>query len=179
MDRRAMLAAAAIAMAAGPVFAQSDKRTNARTSAALGEAEKTHAEKTATIGTASLAMANLALEKAHGAKVKEFAKFEKDEQITVAGILKTMDPSLSPSNPPQDVAEAIEKLRNMRGGELFDREFVSAQIEGHEMLRSIQEAYLKEGKDQGTINATKLVLGMINEHLTLLSDLKSSKESEF
>ena len=67
MDRRALLAAGAIAMAARPVFAQSDNRTNARTSA-LGDAEKTHAEKTATIGTASLAMANLALEWAHGEK---------------------------------------------------------------------------------------------------------------
>ena len=45
------------------------------------------------------------------------------------------------------------------------------------MLQAIQEDYLKEGKDQGTINATKLVLGMINEHLTFLSDLKKSKES--
>jgi putative membrane protein len=174
MDRRTILGAAAIVMAAGPVLAQSGDR---KTSAAIGGAEKTHAEKTAAIGTASLTMANLALEKAHGAKVREFAKFEKDEQITVAGILKSMDPSLSASSPPRDVAEAIDKLKNMRGGE-FDREFVSAQIEGHEMLRSIQEEYLKEGTDQGTINATKLVLGMINEHLALLSDLKGSKESE-
>ena len=177
MDRRALLAAGAIAMAARPVFAQGDNRTNARTSA-LADAEKTHAEKTATIGTASLAMANLALEWAHGEKVREFAKFEKDEQITVAGVLKTMDSSLSPSNPPQDVAKAIDKLRNMQGGESFDREFVSAQIDGHEMLRSIHLNYLKEEKDQGTVNATKLVLGMINEHLTLLSDLKSSQESD-
>jgi Domain of unknown function (DUF4142) len=89
-----------------------------------------------------------------------------------------MDPSFTASNPPRDVGEAIDKLRNMRGGEVFDREFVTAQIQGHGMLRSIQEDYLKEGKDQGTINATKLVLGMINEHLTLLSDLQRSKESE-
>jgi hypothetical protein len=40
------------------------------------------------------------------------------------------------------------------------------------MLRSIQEDYLKAGKDLGTINTTKLVIGMINEHLTLLSDLR-------
>jgi putative membrane protein len=178
MDRRAMLAAAAIAIAAGPVRAQSDNRTNTQTSPALGAAEKTHAEKTATIGTASLTMANLALEKAHGEKVKEFAKFERDEQTTVAAILKTMDPGLTPANPPQGVAEAIDKLKNARGGETFDREFVSAQIQGHEMLRTIQEEYLKEGKDQGTINVTTLVLGMINEHLTLLSDLKRSRESE-
>ena len=173
-----MLTAAVIGMAAGPVLAQSNIQTKAQISPALGDAEKTHAEKTTTIGTASLTMAKLALEKAHGAKVREFAKFEEDEQTTVAAILKTMDPSLSPSNPPQDVAEAIDELRNTRGGEAFDREFIAAQIQGHEMLRSIQEDYLKEGKDQGTINATKLVLGMINEHLTLLPDLKRSKESE-
>ena len=43
-------------------------------------------------------MANLALEKAHGEKVKEFAKFERDEQTTVAAILKTMDPGLTASS---------------------------------------------------------------------------------
>jgi putative membrane protein len=177
MHRRAMLVAATAAAVAGPAFAQSDNRTNSQTSPNLDDTEKTHAEKTATIGTASLTMAKLALEKAHSAKVREFAKFEQDEQITVAAILKTMDPSLTASNPPRDVGEAIDKLKNMRGSE-FDREFVAAQVQGHEMLRSIQEDYLKQGKNQGTINATKLVLGMINEHLTLLSDLQRSKESE-
>jgi hypothetical protein len=44
----------------------------------------------------------------------------------------------------------IDKLKNMRGDEVFDREFVTAQIQGHEMLTSIQEDYLKEGKEQGT-----------------------------
>jgi hypothetical protein len=40
-------------------------------------------------------MGDLALEKAHRAKIKEFAKFEHDEQTTVAEFLKTMDPSLN------------------------------------------------------------------------------------
>ncbi len=57
-------------------------------------------------------MAKLALEKAHRPKVKEFAKFERDEQTAVAVILKTMDPNLTPSNPPRDVADAIDALKN-------------------------------------------------------------------
>jgi hypothetical protein len=40
------------------------------------------------------------------------------------------------------------------------------------MLRSIQEDYLKSGRDPETVNTTKLILGMIKEHLTLLADLK-------
>ncbi len=152
MDRRAMLAAAAIAIVAGPVRAEGDSQSDKQNG--MGNAERTHAEKTAAIGTASLTMAQLASEKAHGAKVKEFAKFERDEQTTVAAILKTMDPSLTPSHLPPDVAQAIDKLKSSHGGEVFDREFVSAQIQGHEMLRSMQEEYLKEGKDQPTINVT-------------------------
>jgi putative membrane protein len=82
-----------------------------------------------------------------------------------------MDPSLSPPSPPADVAEAIEKLKKLNGA-AFDREFVSAQIQGHEMLRSIQQDYLKVGKDPQTVNTTKLVVVVIDEHLALLRDLR-------
>jgi hypothetical protein len=110
------------------------KRSNTQT---LGDAEKTHAEKTATIGTASLTMANLALEKAHGEKVKEFAKFERDEQTTVAAILKTMDPGLTPSNPPQDVAEALRFLdRNLTGLCESTHEFVTGTGGVNAVLRT-------------------------------------------
>jgi putative membrane protein len=113
---------------------------------------------------------NLALEKAADEKVKEFTKFEHDEQTTVGEVLKSMDPSLSPPSPSADVAEAIAKLKKLNGA-AFDREFISAQIQGHEMLRSIQQDYLKVGKDPQTVNTTKLVFGMIEEHLALLKDL--------
>jgi polygalacturonase len=113
---------------------QSNDRTNTQT---LWDAEKTHAEKTATIGTASLTMANLALEKAHGEKVKEFAKFERDEQTTVAAILKTMDPGLTPSNPPQDVAEALRFLdRNLTGLCESTHEFVTGTGGVNAVLRT-------------------------------------------
>ncbi len=173
MNRQLVLLAAAAAAASMPAFAQTSLAADAPSgsTSALGEAEKTHAEKTAQIGHASLEMADIAKEKARGAKVKEFAQFEYDEQVTVGEVLKSMDPSLEPPAPPAEVAQAIARLKQMKPGEAFDREFVAAQIKGHEMLRTIQQDYLKTGKDPETVNTTKLVLGMINEHLTLLSDL--------
>jgi predicted outer membrane protein len=177
-----MLLAAAATASVGPAFAQTNPTNppmTPSTSAAppLSEAAKTHAEKTAQIGHASLQMANIALEKARRPKVREFAQFEHDEQTTVGAILKSMDPSLNPPNPPADIARAIDKLKQMRPGEAFDREFVAAQIQGHTMLRSIQEDYLKVAKDPDGVNTTKLVHGMIMEHLTLLSDLKKTRDA--
>jgi putative membrane protein len=67
-----------------------------------------------------------------------------------------MDPTLTPSNLPP---VSLKRSKSSRGGEVFNRQFVAAQIQGHQMLRSIQEEYLKEGKAQPTINVTKLVLG--------------------
>jgi putative membrane protein len=78
---------------------------------------------------------------------------------------------LSLPNPPADVAEAIEKLKKLHGA-AFDREFVSVQIQGHEMLRAIQQDYLKVGNDPQTVNTTKLVIVVIDEHLALLRDLR-------
>lgn len=182
MNRRALILAAAATAAASPALAQSSPGANApagppQANAALdvlAQAAKTHAEKTAQIGHASLEMADLAMEKARGAKVKEFAKFEHDEQTTVAEVLKSMDPGLTPAAPPAEVAAAIDKLKQLRPGDAFDREFVTAQIKGHEMLRTIQEDYLKAGKNSEAVNTTKLVLGMINEHLMLLTDLRDT-----
>jgi predicted outer membrane protein len=165
MDRRTILLAAVATATAVPAFGQTN------TTPEIGEAEKTHDTKTAMFGGASLQMANIALEKAANEKVKEFAKFEHDEQTTVGEVLNSMDPSLSPPSPPADVAEAIDKLKKLNGA-AFDREFISAQIQGHEMLRSIQQDYLKIGKDPQTINATKLVVVVIDEHLALLRDLR-------
>jgi predicted outer membrane protein len=164
MDRRAILLAAVATATAVPALGQTSA------SPEIDEAEKTHDTKTATIGGASLQMANIALEKAANDKVKEFAKLERDEQTTVGEVLKSIDPSLTPSSPPADVAEAIEKLKKLNGA-AFDREFISAQIKGHQILSSIQQDYLKVGKDPQTVNTTKLVVVVINEHLTLLRDL--------
>jgi predicted outer membrane protein len=156
------------AAAATPAFAQA--LSPAAPAAGMGEAEKDHALKTAMAGMASLQMADLALQKAHEARVKDFAQFEHDEQTTVADILKSMDSSLTPPAPDAATAQTIDKLRGLSGA-AFDKAFVAGQIEGHQKLLAIQEDYLKAGRDRETINATKLMRGMIREHLVLLGEL--------
>ena len=49
------------------------------------------------------------------------------------------------------------------------------QIKGHELLRTVQQDYLEAGKDPPTLDTTKLVLGMVKEHLPLLSDLRRDR----
>jgi putative membrane protein len=176
MNRRTILLAAAAAATSRAAVAQTIEvpaPVQSGKSPQMGGAEQTYASQTAMIGGASLQMADLALRKARHARVREFARFEHDEQTTASEVLKSMDSNLNPPNPPSDVAAALEKLRQMRPGAAFDRDFVTAQIQGHEKLKTIQEDYLKSGKDRPFVNTAKLVLTLINEHLALLNDLRS------
>jgi putative membrane protein len=170
MNRRTILLAAAAAATSRAAIAQTNQvpapvPVQSGTSPQMGDAEQTYASKTAAIGGASLQMADLALSKAR------HARFEHDEQTTASDVLKSMDSNLNPPSPPSDVAAALEKLRRAGPGAAFDREFVTAQ--GHEKLKTIQEDYLKSGKDQPFVNTAKLVLTVINGHLALLNDLRS------
>jgi putative membrane protein len=175
MNRRTILLAAAAAATSRAAIAQPNQGPAPKSGASpqMSDAEQTYASQTAMIGGASLQMADLALRKARHARVREFARFEHDEQTTVSDVLKSMDSTLNPPNPPADVAAALEKLRQARPGAAFDREFVTAQIQGHEKLKTIQEDCLRSGKDQPFVNTAKLVLMVINEHLALLNDLRS------
>lgn len=192
MNRRMILLAAAATASAGPALALTNstpaapaapaapgaattRATPAGSPSSLGQAEQNHDTQTAMIGGASLQMAQIALQKARHPRVREFAKFEHDEQTTVAAVLKSLDSNLNPPAPPHDIAATIDRLRQMRPGDAFDREFVAAQIEGHEKLRGVQQDYLKSGNNVPTVATSKLILGMIEEHLTLLSDLRAER----
>lgn len=187
MDRRVLIMSLAAAGVAGPAFAQATAPMSgsagmpAAGSAApaggmapMSQAEMDYGMKTAMAGTAALMMADIGLEKATNARVKEFAKFEHDEQTTVAEILKSMNPNMQPPKPDAKAAAAIDKLKGMKAGAEFDRAFVQGQTEGHEMLLAIQEDYLKTGKNREVMNVAKLARGMIKEHLVLLGDLKKA-----
>jgi putative membrane protein len=178
MNRRTILLAAAATATSGAAIAQPNQGpapvpVQSGTSPQMGDTEQTYASKTAAIGGASLQMADLALSKARHAQVREFARFEHDEQTTASDVLKSIDSTLNPPSPPSDVVAALEKLRRAGPGAAFDREFVTAQIQGHEKLKTIQEDYLKSGQSQPFVNTAKLVLAVINEHLALLNDLRS------
>ena len=57
------------------------------------------------------------------------------------------------NSPHSSESVSLDKLKEIKPGEAFDREFISAQIQGHEMLRATQEQYLKAGKDLATVTA--------------------------
>ena len=58
----------------------------------------------------------MALEKARGAKVKEFAQFERDEQTTVGEILKSMDPRSGLADPASGRRSGARKAAAAEGG---------------------------------------------------------------
>ena len=194
MDRRRALTAAA-AVIAMPAFAlsafaqnspSSASQKSGNTAAPMGDAEAKHVADTAAAGTMSLETSRIALKKAQNPKVKEFAQFEVAEQETIADVLTSMRDQSTPASgqvkaPSQEITQTnldakgkqmVEKLQKAEAGAGFDREYVQGQIQGHQQLLQIQEAYLKGGKDRESLNVTKLMRGQIKEHLALLQDIE-------
>lgn len=198
LERRVLLTALAATIAL-PAFAQTSQTqtpaassNDAATPAAkgaqmgnMGAAEQKHVTDTMAAGAMSLVASRVAVKKASDEDVKEFAEFEVAEQETIADILMAMkDPSKASGkiNKPSDtearqhVAKddlaALEKMEQM-DGKKFDRAYIMAQIEGHQLLLRIQEDYLASGKDPAHLAVAKLARGQIKEHLQLLAWLRT------
>lgn len=179
MDRRVILAGLLTGAGSGIVLAQGSPApigggSAPAVGARLGTYEVEHGKKTALAGAATLETSDVALDKARDPKVKEFARFEHDEQTTIADVLKMIDPSLGRANPDPKMATTIQTLAGMPPGPAYDKAYVAAQIEGHNVLLAIQEDYLKVGKDREHVSIAKLARGMIKEHLAILADLEKA-----
>jgi predicted outer membrane protein len=183
MNRRSLLTSAAFA-AVVPAFVSIPAL--AQTASPPGDAEKKHGEETKKVGSLSLATSRVALDKASDPMVKEFAKWEVAEQETIADILKSMETdgkaegALKP--PSEAEVEAmldsegkagLDKLKGASGKE-FDKAYVTAQLDGHKKLLTIQEDYLKIGQNREHLSVTKLARGQIKEHIDHLDALKST-----
>lgn len=174
MNRRLLLKSA-LSLAAIPTALATS--AIAHTATPMGEAEKTHAEATKKVGALSLATSRVALEKATDPMVKAFSKWEVAEQETIADILKSMETdgqvegALKP--PTQAEVEAmldaegktmLERLKAAAGAE-FDKAYITAQLDGHKKLLTIQEEYVKLGQNREHLSVTKLARGQITEHI--------------
>ena len=185
LHRRQMLAAG-LAGSVGLIVTSALAQTSGSSNMAMGEAETKHAEETAQVGALSLATSRVATEKASDAMVKQFAEFEVAEQETISDVLMSMkaDPSAAqgalkkPSEAeveamiPASEKEKLTQLQGMSGAE-FDKMYVTAQLEGHQKLLTIQEDYLKAGTNREHLSVAKLARGQIKEHITLLEDIQS------
>jgi putative membrane protein len=152
----------------------------------LTSAQQKHINDTMAVGSLSLMLSRIAQAKANHLRLKQFVEFEIAEQETVADVLKALETNVAPTGSikaPTDAevmqnldAEgkaAVEKLRNLRAGAEFDREYIRYEVEGHRKLLDTQEAYLKSPDNLDETNVAKLARGMIKEHLTLLADMEN------
>jgi putative membrane protein len=154
--------------------------------AQLGQTETQHMQQTLAAGTVALQTSEIALQKAQNPKVKEFAGFERDEQTTIAEVLRSyQEPAATGSGGaagagagtapeiPADKAAMMQQLQQTNAGAEFDRMYILGQLQGHRDLQQVQERYLQANTgNREHINMAKLALGRIKEHLAILQDLQ-------
>ena len=150
---------------------------------ALGQAEQQWLQQTMMVGSVALQTSEIALQKAQDEDVKQFAKFEADEQKGLAEVLRSMlEPAGTASpqgaagaapQPDQKHAAMIQKLQQEQAGDAFDKDYVKGQLVGHRELLQIQERFI-QGRSQNreTMNIAKLAAGHIREHIQVLEDLQ-------
>jgi putative membrane protein len=191
MNRRLLLASIAT-LPASRVIAQSTSppapaQTVAPPAPAPGgvsSPQQKHIHDTMAVGSLSLLLSRIAKSKVTHPLLKQFVDFEIAEQETVADILKAIKTNASPTGSVQAPSDAdlmqnlddtgkasVEKLRALRAGSEFDRDYIRYEVEGHRKLLDIQEVYLKAPDNLDQTNVAKLARGMIKEHLTLLADM--------
>ena len=134
------------------------------------------------VGSVALQTSEIALQKAEDEEVKQFAKFEADEQKGLAEVLRSMlEPAGTASpqvgagaaQPDQKHAAMIQKLQQAKAGDAFDKEYVKGQLDGHRELLQIQESFLQaRPQSREAMNVAKLAAGRIREHIEMLEDLQ-------
>jgi len=194
MDRRHLLAGIAELSFASAAFAQTaqpQSSTQAGGAAtvgtasgtqAFGQAEQRWLQQTMMVGSVALQTSEIALQKAEDEEVKQFAKFEADEQKGLAEVLRSMlEPAgtASPQSgagaaqPDQKHAVMIQKLQQAEAGDAFDKEYVKGQLDGHRELLQIQESFLQaRPQSREALNVAKLAAGRVREHIEMLEDLR-------
>ena len=182
MNRRFLLASIAT-LSAGRVFAQKLSPAAAAPSA-MTDAQQKHIQETTAYGSLSLLLSRMAKSKVTHPLLKQFVDFEIAEQETVGGILKAIQTNAAPSGETPSPSDAdltqnlddagkasVEKLRALKAGSEFDRDYIRYEVEGHRKLLDIQEVYLKAPDNLDQANVAKLARGMIKEHLALLTEI--------
>jgi putative membrane protein len=152
----------------------------------MSQADVQHLQQTLAAGTVALQTSEIALQKAQNPMVKQFAQFERDEQTTIAEVLRSMqEPAATASGGaastpeiPADKANMMQQLQQAKAGAEFDRMYIQGQVQGHQELLQIQERYLQSNsRNREHVNAAKLARGHIKEHLTRLQDIQKEIRS--
>ena len=175
-DRRSLLGGLALLASTTAAMAQATKQDNTAAGPMLVSLTET---KTAAqyymgvIGPAerSLVTSQIAVEKASHQSAHEFAGFELGEAITVNMVLK----DLGTTGMPMDATslDMIEKMKAAAKGAAFDRAYIGFQLENHQNLRDLADAYLHNSagstdpaEKQGR-HLAALMLAVFKEHVAI------------
>ncbi|MDQ1900520.1 DUF4142 domain-containing protein [Paracoccus sp. WLY502] len=115
-------------------------------------------------GNFSLLSSRLAAEKATDPAVKAFAALEVAEQEAVA---RAFGAAPSDQVAPEH-ATMLEQMNAMEAGAEFDRQYLTAQMQGHEQLRALHAAYAENGENPMARGASIVGVPAIDSHMSML-----------
>ena len=171
-DRRSILAGLALVAATPAAMAQAQKVTPATPVTNFAEVKTAAQYYMGVLGPAeaSLTTSQLGVERATQKDAHEFAGFELGEAITVNEVLKNL---VTTGAPDTNAMTSIEKIKAAAKGEAFDRAYITFQLENHEYLRDLADAYLHNSagtadpvEKQGRLLAS-LMLAVFKEHVAI------------
>ena len=154
----------------------------------MSQAEQQWMQQTMAMGMVALETSKVALQKTEDEDLKQFAKFEVDEQQTLSEVLNslmgtgamaggsaanTTGSAGGASMPPMDAKnrEMVQKLQQASGS-AFDKQYYQGQLQGHRDLLQIQENFIKSGsRNREAVNVAKLARGRIQEHIELIESI--------
>jgi len=168
MNRRNAITTLSGVLATAAVLASGRARAEA-----TGSGPSQYKTGTLQVGTLSLQTSELAIAHATHPKVKEFAGFERNEQMAMAQVLTNMN------NPPPVALNAqntalLQQLQ-AKSGKAFDVAYVQGQIAGHQELMKIQQSFL-DGMPTELADKDIAILArtVIQMHLAILADLQTA-----
>ena len=171
-DRRSILAGLALIAAAPAAMAQAQKVAPATPVTDFAGVKTATDYYVGVLGPAeiSLTTSQLAVERATHKDAHEFAGFELGEAITVNKVLKDLGTTAMVDT---NAMAAVEKIKGATKGENFDRAYITFQLENHEYLRDLADAYLHNSagatdpaEKQGRLLAS-LMLAVFKEHVAI------------
>ncbi len=186
----ALMAAAAL-LAAGPVSAQTQdksdksaatqKSAKSDKSAAKGgesRADAKHLKELALANMAEIEAGKLATEKAQDSKVKEFAQHMVDDHTKMLDEVKQLAQSKGvelPTTPDAKHQKAMKKLQGL-SGEKFDREYMQAMVKDHRDALKLAQRTAQGAKDAEFKSAAQKAAPEIQDHLKMAQDISKAEK---
>jgi predicted outer membrane protein len=177
MDRRNALLTLSGMVATGallsrPSLAQNSAAQNPAVPDATGTiTPMVHRDETLSLGAFSKETSQIALTRATHPLIRQFAGFELAEQTTVAQVIT--DQANPPLAPIDQRHQAMLQALQAAQGPAFDTAYVQGQLETHERLLNIQQAFLNGTQtDRDAEHIAMMARTVIQMHIVMLETIQ-------